>query len=134
MLCTVNIFIFIPNRVDRTHKLFVAGKQKRPDANYSRTILNKDGRIIGQVGDGNRKDIRDAVEAAAGALSGLVSVANQFLKRFLSSCFVNSDFVFYMTLFAACMLFQSKPVLDYYARLWHGILKSICSMKISTNG
>ncbi|XP_065053435.1 aldehyde dehydrogenase family 16 member A1-like [Rhopilema esculentum] len=57
-------------KVDRTHKLFVAGKQKRPDANYSRTILNKDGRIIGQVGDGNRKDIRDAVEAAAGALSG----------------------------------------------------------------
>jgi len=57
-------------KIDRTHKMFIGGKQKRPDANYSRTVLNKDGRIIGQVGDGNRKDIRDAVEAASGALSG----------------------------------------------------------------
>ena len=64
--------LFCVNRIDRTHKMFIGGKQKRPDANYSRTVLNKDGRIIGQVGDGNRKDIRDAVEAASGALSGSV--------------------------------------------------------------
>ena len=63
-------------RVDRTHKNFIGGKQKRPDANYSRTILDGNGKIIGQVGDGNRKDIRDAVEAAYGALSGQVVFRN----------------------------------------------------------
>eukprot|EP00794_Sanderia_malayensis_P012705 gene12705-14010_t len=57
-------------KVDRTIKMLVGGKQKRPDANYSRTILNVNGEIIGHVGDGNRKDIRDAVEAANGALAG----------------------------------------------------------------
>ena len=50
--------------IDRTPKLFIGGKQKRPDGNYTTPILSPDGHIVGQVGDGNRKDIRDAVEAA----------------------------------------------------------------------
>src|SRR5690606_12994141 len=50
--------------LDRTAKMFIGGKQVRPDGNYSRTILSPKGEIVGQVGDGNRKDIRDAVEAA----------------------------------------------------------------------
>lgn len=50
--------------LDRTTKLYIAGKQTRPDGNYNRPILNSDGREVGQVGDGNRKDIRNAVEAA----------------------------------------------------------------------
>ncbi|MGB7342363.1 MAG: aldehyde dehydrogenase family protein [Phototrophicaceae bacterium] len=50
--------------LDRTSKLYIGGKQARPDGNYSRPILNPDGIEIGQVGDGNRKDIRNAVEAA----------------------------------------------------------------------
>ncbi len=50
--------------IDRTPKLFIGGKQKRPDANYIRPVLNPLGQLVGQVGDGNRKDIRDAVEAA----------------------------------------------------------------------
>ena len=53
--------------VDRTPKMYIGGKQKRPDGNYSRAILGKKGEIVGQVGDGNRKDIRDAVEAAHAA-------------------------------------------------------------------
>ena len=53
--------------VDRTPKMYIAGKQVRPDANYSRTVISPRGVIIGQVGDGNRKDIRDAVEAAHAA-------------------------------------------------------------------
>jgi aldehyde dehydrogenase (NAD+) len=44
--------------------MFIGGKQVRPDGNYSRTILSPKGEIVGQVGDGNRKDIREAVEAA----------------------------------------------------------------------
>lgn len=50
--------------IDRTPKLFIGGKQKRPDGNYVRPIINPAGQFVGHVGDGNRKDIRDAVEAA----------------------------------------------------------------------
>lgn len=53
--------------IDRTAKLFIAGKQSRPDGNYSRPILSPKGEILGEVGEGNRKDIRNAVAAARGA-------------------------------------------------------------------
>lgn len=53
--------------LDRTAKLFIGGKQKRPDAEYTRAVLGPDSQEVGQVGDGNRKDIRDAVEAAHAA-------------------------------------------------------------------
>ena len=53
--------------IDRTPKMYVGGKQSRPDGNYSRAILNKKGELLGQVGEGNRKDIRNAVEAAHAA-------------------------------------------------------------------
>jgi aldehyde dehydrogenase (NAD+) len=50
--------------IDRTSKLFIDGKQVRPDSGYSRAIYTPAGELIGEVGDGNRKDIRNAVEAA----------------------------------------------------------------------
>jgi len=50
--------------IDRTPKMYIGGKQVRPDGAYTTTVLNAKGKIVGQVGDGNRKDIRDAVEAA----------------------------------------------------------------------
>ncbi|MCY3583291.1 MAG: aldehyde dehydrogenase family protein, partial [Chloroflexi bacterium] len=50
--------------LDRTAKLYIGGAQKRPDGNYTRAALSSSGKLIGQVGDGNRKDIRNAVEAA----------------------------------------------------------------------
>jgi aldehyde dehydrogenase (NAD+) len=53
--------------IDRTAKLFVGGKQARPDGNYSRPALSPKGEILGEVGEGNRKDIRNAVAAARGA-------------------------------------------------------------------
>lgn len=54
--------------IDRTPKLFIGGKQVRSDSGYSRRILGANGRVVGEVGDGNRKDLRNAVEAAhAGA-------------------------------------------------------------------
>jgi len=56
-----------PLRVDRTPKMYIGGKQIRPDGNYTRAILSPKGELVGQVGDGNRKDIRDAVEAAHAA-------------------------------------------------------------------
>jgi aldehyde dehydrogenase (NAD+) len=50
--------------IDRTAKLYIGGKQSRPDGGYSRPIAGANGKLAGEVGDGNRKDIRDAVEAA----------------------------------------------------------------------
>lgn len=53
--------------IDRTPKLFIGGKQARPDSGYTRTVRALDGRAVGEVGEGNRKDIRNAVEAAHAA-------------------------------------------------------------------
>src|SRR5216683_1371124 len=50
--------------IDRTPKMFIGGKQARPDSGYSRDVYDLRGHVIGQVGEGNRKDIRNAVEAA----------------------------------------------------------------------
>ncbi len=50
--------------IDRTPKLYIGGKQARPDGGYSRAVVGPKGRFLGEVGDGNRKDIRNAVEAA----------------------------------------------------------------------
>jgi aldehyde dehydrogenase (NAD+) len=56
--------------VDRTAKLFIGGKQTRPDSGYSTRVMGVDGRVLGEVGEGNRKDIRNAVEAAHAAHAG----------------------------------------------------------------
>jgi aldehyde dehydrogenase (NAD+) len=53
--------------IDRTPKQYIGGKQARPDSGYSRPVYNARGRLIGEVGEGNRKDIRNAVEAARAA-------------------------------------------------------------------
>jgi aldehyde dehydrogenase (NAD+) len=50
--------------IDRTPKLYIAGKQSRPDSGYSMAVLDARGQQLGEVGQGNRKDIRNAVEAA----------------------------------------------------------------------
>ncbi|MCU9847427.1 aldehyde dehydrogenase family protein [Defluviimonas sp. WL0024] len=49
--------------IDRTAKLYIGGAQKRPDGGYSYAVTGKSGQI-GLAGLGNRKDIRNAVEAA----------------------------------------------------------------------
>ena len=54
--------------IDRTPKLYIGGKQARPDSGYSLAVLDASGRHAGEVGHGNRKDIRNAVEAARKAL------------------------------------------------------------------
>ncbi|GAB4467814.1 MAG: aldehyde dehydrogenase family protein [Anaerolineae bacterium] len=56
--------------IDRTAKMYIGGKQKRPDGAYTRPVCGPGSRLVGQVGDGNRKDIRDAVEAAQKAQPG----------------------------------------------------------------
>ncbi|WP_127557899.1 aldehyde dehydrogenase family protein [Nioella ostreopsis] len=50
--------------IDRTAKFYVGGKQARPDGGYSRPVHGHRGALLGHVGIANRKDIRNAVEAA----------------------------------------------------------------------
>jgi aldehyde dehydrogenase (NAD+) len=50
--------------IDRTVKLYIGGKQARPDSGYSVEVRGADGRLLGEAPLGNRKDIRNAVEAA----------------------------------------------------------------------
>ncbi len=56
-----------PGVIDRTAKHYIGGRQARPDGGDTHPVITHDGRIAGRVGTGNRKDIRDAVEAAANA-------------------------------------------------------------------
>ena len=53
--------------LDRTAKLFIGGKQARPDGGYSNPVYSPRGALLGHTGIGNRKDIRNAVEAAQAA-------------------------------------------------------------------
>jgi aldehyde dehydrogenase (NAD+) len=53
--------------IDRTVKLYIGGKQARPDSGYSMEVRSSDGRLLGEAPLGNRKDIRNAVEAAHNA-------------------------------------------------------------------
>ncbi len=59
--------------IDITAKLYIGGKQVRPDGGQSYTVTGASGAGIGQAGIGNRKDIRNAVEAAqkAGGWGGV---------------------------------------------------------------
>ena len=58
--------------INRTIKMYIGGAQVRPDAPYARSILSLvDGStLIGEVGEGNSKDVRNAVEAAHAASGG----------------------------------------------------------------
>ena len=56
--------------IDRTAKMFIGGKQVRPDGGLSINIYGPNKQLIGEVGRGNRKDIRNAVEAARAAATG----------------------------------------------------------------
>jgi aldehyde dehydrogenase (NAD+) len=50
--------------IDRTVKLYIGGKQARPDSGYSVEVRGAKGQLLGESPLGNRKDIRNAVEAA----------------------------------------------------------------------
>ena len=62
--------------IDRTMKNYIGGKQARPDGGYSYSVIGKGGAVIGQAGIGNRKDIRNAVEAASKASSWSAATAH----------------------------------------------------------
>ncbi|MDJ1006667.1 MAG: aldehyde dehydrogenase family protein [Paracoccaceae bacterium] len=53
--------------MDRTAKLYIGGKQARPDGGYSDAVWSNSGKLLGHAARANRKDVRNAVEAARGA-------------------------------------------------------------------
>ncbi len=69
----LNTNISSNSNLDRTHKLYIGGKQARPDGGFSFSAIG------GEFARANRKDIRNAVEAAEGAASGWAS-ATGFLR------------------------------------------------------
>ncbi|MBB5223394.1 aldehyde dehydrogenase (NAD+) [Amaricoccus macauensis] len=72
--------------IDRTPKLYIGGKQVRPDAGYSIGVIGTGGVLLGHVGQGNRKDVRNAVEAArrAAAWSGTTGYARSQVLYFIA--------------------------------------------------
>jgi aldehyde dehydrogenase (NAD+) len=63
-------------QLDQTAKFYIGGKQARPDSGYNRAVIGPKGQLIGEVGEGNRKDIRNAVEKARGALGWSTTAAH----------------------------------------------------------
>ena len=53
--------------IDRTAKLYIGGKQARPDGGYSAPVFAKNGSLLGHASLANRKDVRNAAEAAQAA-------------------------------------------------------------------
>ena len=92
------------SEIDRTLKFYIGGKQVRPDGGNSIPALNFDGSISAWVGQGNRKDIRNAVEAARKAngwasktahlraqvlyffAENLTVRKDEFIKRLMETC------------------------------------------------
>jgi aldehyde dehydrogenase (NAD+) len=62
--------------IDRTVKLYIGGKQARPDSGYSMEVRSANGQLLGEAPLGNRKDIRNAVEAARKASGWAKSTAH----------------------------------------------------------
>jgi aldehyde dehydrogenase (NAD+) len=62
--------------IDRTVKQYIGGKQARPDSGYSVEVRSPDGALLGEAPLGNRKDIRNAVEAARKAVGWIKSTAH----------------------------------------------------------
>ncbi len=62
--------------IDRTPKLYIGGKQVRPDSGYAIPLRGASGEHVADVGRGNRKDIRNAVEAAHAAAKWSAATAH----------------------------------------------------------
>jgi aldehyde dehydrogenase (NAD+) len=56
-----------PAEIDRTFRFLIGGKLARPDGMGSFSVTAPSGKLLAVVGDANRKDVRNAVEAARGA-------------------------------------------------------------------
>ena len=63
--------------IDQTPKLYIGGKQKRPDSGYSFPFYSYNNEFICDIGRSNRKDVRNSVEEASKAFSKQLSNFNR---------------------------------------------------------
>lgn len=68
--------------IDRTAKMYVGGRQTRPDGGYCRPVWGRSGALLGHAGQANRKDVRNAVESANGA-SGWAAASGHLRAQIL---------------------------------------------------
>ena len=68
--------VILPS-IDATPKLYVGGKQKRPDSGYSFNQMSAQKEFICDIARANRKDVRDAVEAASKSKIGILNNFNR---------------------------------------------------------
>ena len=64
LVATTSVTSSTVSGINRTAKMYIGGKQARPDTGYSYAVKNHKGKQLGEAGLGDRKDIRNAVEAA----------------------------------------------------------------------
>ena len=62
--------------IDRSPKLYIGGRQQRPDSGYSQPAYDATGKVVARIPLGNRKDIRNAVEAARAAAAWSTATAH----------------------------------------------------------
>jgi len=63
--------------IDRTPKLYIGGKQKRPDGGYSFPLNAVNNSFICDIAQAKRKDVRDSVEIAAKSFAKQLSNFNR---------------------------------------------------------
>ena len=65
------------NIIDRTPKLYIGGRQKRPDSGYSFSLFDYNNNFICDLPNANRKDVRDTVEISSKAINKNISNFNR---------------------------------------------------------
>ncbi len=63
--------------IDKTPKLYIGGKQTRPDSGYSFPVFTSNNTFLCDVAKSNRKDVRNSVEIASNANSKKISNFNR---------------------------------------------------------
>lgn len=130
--------------IDRTAKMYIGGKQARPDGGYSLIVKSVSGKYLGEVSEGNRKDIRNAVEAAHkgsswGGKTGharaqvlyyiaenLSARRNEFALRLAESLEVNMDMAMNEVDLSINRIYTYAALADKYdGRVHHTITKNV---------
>ena len=106
--------------IDRSAKLYIGGKQVRPDSGYSYAVSSADGKQQELAALGNRKDIRNAVEAAHKAAAWSQASGHQraqvlyFLAENLACR--QSEFAQRLRLYSGCSVAAAERELDCVQR------------------
>lgn len=71
------------DKVDRTYRFFIGGKLTRPDQETSFPVTSEENDLMGVVGNANRKDVRNAVEAARKAADAWANTTPRLRSKIL---------------------------------------------------